>query len=280
MSQEQVEQFIRESQQSMQTGHFGSALELCEQAIALNPNSSEAHVLRGVALAQLNRPEEATHSFQAGIRFGPNNPKAFFNLAVHHHQQGQKALSEEMAKETLRIAPDHSGAKSLLAGSEVSKGSKSHSSFDKPTIISGMELETPATNATQPTATYRPGYDATSEGSLQFVERMGNGWDATGILLSIASLLLGCYGWAISIIALAEMGSSFANSNAMSSMFEGLGGWVSVVSAVFGLFGIAWMILDLIHRRGNWLWMLPYTLCCCCSIGGITQLIYMWKGRE
>ncbi len=279
MSLEQVEQFIREAQQTMQTGHFAPALELTEQALALDPTSSDAHVLMGVALAQLNRPEEATQAFLAGIRFGPQNTKAFFNLAVHYHQQGQKALSEEMARETLRINSDHPGAKSLLGGNDSANEPDSQMMREVPRTSSETEPGAPNNARSQTTATFRPGYDASTEGSLQFVERMGKGWVFIGMSLALLSLLIGFFAWADFLQVLSQIGVG-GDPNAIGAMIESSNTWLSVLSTLISLISLLWMIFDVIHRRGNWLWMLPYVLCCCCSFGGVCQLIYLWQGRK
>ncbi len=264
----------------MQTGHFAPALELTEQALALDQMSSEAHVLRGVALAQLNRPEEATQAFLAGVKFGPQNAKAFFNLAVHHHQQGQRALSEEMARETLRINPDHSGAKSLLVANDSGNGSESQLSLEKPPVISGMEPPPPTIAEPMQSASYRSGYDASNENSLQFAKKMGKGWVAIGVSLALLSLIAGLANWLIRLQAMAAIGANFSDQSGLGNLFPTSSSWISVVATVVGLTSLVWMILDLIHRRGNWLWMLPYVICCCCGFGGICQLIYVWQGRK
>lgn len=43
------------------------------------------------------------------------------------------------------------------------------------------------------------------------------------------------------------------------------------------------MILELADRRGNWLWLLPYILVCCCTcslLQPVVQIIYMTMGRR
>lgn len=335
MSQEQIKQFIDEAQVSLSGGQFQQALDLVDQAIAIEENTTEAHVLRGIALSQLSRPDEATSAFRNAIMYGPYNPKAYFNLAVHYFQLGEKLKAEEMAKETMRIEPGHPGARQLLTSIENERAQQAGAAQQKMSSFPGDPLAqdpaaaAPATSsesgplppgvgaapaaqpsapqanspyggqpskadrfapvdnpspgqAPTPTGYYRPGYDTSTTHSIAFVGNMEKAWDVIGIVLSAASILIFIVGFVIGFGAAMEAFSNQGRgSNSMANMMAMQPGGIllSVLGWGIRLFSMAWMIMDLIDRRANWLWFLPWFLCCCCGVPGIPQLIYIWKGR-
>lgn len=316
MSQEQASQFIEQAQQSLQSGQFGSALELIDQAIALDENNSDSYVYRGIALSQLGRPDEATEAFRHAIMHGPYNPKAYFNLAVHHYQLGQAMQAEEMAKETMKIEPNHAGARDLLIRIENERkpaappssigafpgdplATPPPSEPAQPVIIDpGAPSATPAQPVrpevpaqppyggtaqppAQPTGYYRPGYDTSSTHSLQFIANMGKGWDTFGWILAIGTLVVGGIVWASAFSIMAQVFSNpdaFAGSNPW--MAPGVSVPLQILDMVGRLVALVWMILELADRRGNWLWILPFIICCCCNLPGVVMAIYLWKGRH
>lgn len=321
MSQEQVNQFIEQAQQSLQSGQFESALELIDQAIALNENTTDPYVYRGIALSHLGRAEEATEAFRQAIMHGPYNPKAYFNLAVHYYQLGQALQAEEMAKETMKIEPNHAGARDLLIRIENER-----KPVAPPSSIGsfpGDPLATPPTNQpqqpvtidpsaptsaehpvrpeaqppqvqqpqqpyggphqppVQPTGYYRPGYDTSNIHSLQFIANMGKGWDTFGWILAVATMVVGGIVWASAFSIMAQV---FSNPQAYAGsspwMTPGVSVPLQILDMVGRLVALVWMILELSDRRGNWLWILPFIICCCCNLPGVVMAIYLWKGRQ
>jgi tetratricopeptide (TPR) repeat protein len=114
MADEQAKEFINQATQSLQNGQFDQALELIDQAIALDPNNSEAYVLKGIALSQTNQPDAATDALRQAITLSPYNAKAYYNLAVHLYSIGKKNEAMDMAREAVNIDPKHSGARELV----------------------------------------------------------------------------------------------------------------------------------------------------------------------
>jgi tetratricopeptide (TPR) repeat protein len=304
VSEDQVKQFIEQATQSLQSGQFQSALEFVDQAIALNPNDSESHVLRGISLSQLNRPDEATDAFRAAILHGPYNPKAYYNLAVHYYSLGQKVQAEEMAKETIRIDPRHTGGRELLAKIEGERapstvhGTAAANPFPgdplapQPTEAPGGTQEAnrpygggaptsgPYSQPPQATGYYRGGYDNSNVNSIQFVANMGKNWDTIGWVLAGVSTVLYILAW---VIAGQQMMQMFQNPQAaqdMNMMGTGAQLVLNIISFLVNISAMVWMIMELANRRGNWLWLVPFILCCCCSLPGIPMAIYMAAGRQ
>jgi TolB-like protein/DNA-binding SARP family transcriptional activator len=57
------------------------ALELYDRSLVLNPNSAQAHALRGWTLATAGRSDEAIASLLHALRLSPFDPEAFFTMS-------------------------------------------------------------------------------------------------------------------------------------------------------------------------------------------------------
>src|SRR5688572_29672313 len=119
MAREQVQQFIEQATQSIQSGQFDGALQLIDQALALSPNEADAYILRGICLSQTGQPAAATEAFGKAIELDPNSAKARYNLAVHLYALGQKQEALKAARDASGLDPAHSGARQLITTLET-----------------------------------------------------------------------------------------------------------------------------------------------------------------
>lgn len=312
MAAEQAKQFIEQAMQSLQGGQMQQALELIEKAIEQDPNSSEANVLKGIALSQLSQPDAATEAFRRAILLSPYNVKAYYNLAVHYFAIGQKTAAEEMAREAVRTDPKHAGARDLLSrieaekrtmGSEVptpemlKEQARQGAAEGQPIGGEPSQAPPPAAGPTpgqpqQPPAVqvpvqspYRTGYESKSTvHSIGFIENLGKNWNVAGYGIAIVSCVLGTVSLVQSIMMFSQAGSNFEQwikTQQEASAAMGMGNMLLSLLILFvDLMSLLWMVMELSDRRGNWLWLLPFVLCCCCSYPGLLMLIYLWKGRE
>lgn len=308
MSAEQAKEFLNQATQSLQSGQFQQALELVEQSIALKGDEAEAHILRGIALSQTGQPDTATESFRKAISLAHNNPKAYYNLAVHLYSRGEKSEAIEMAREAVRLDTKHAGARDLVTRIEMEaqpdSGVKAPR-VEEPLAPSGMEpppgtgvsgpsspSERPSPGPSAPYQTppsqqpaggyYRPGYETGGIHSLQFVANMGKTWDTIAWALIVVSFAVFVGSIALFMPFYQELFRNPENMSRMSTM--GLGGGplsivLQIVSWLATLASLVWMILELSDRRGNWLWLLPYILCCCCGFHWVVLGIYLLAGR-
>lgn len=311
--------------QSLQSGQAQQALELIGQAIELNDHDSEAYVLKGIALAQMQRNDEATEAFRNAISCGPSNPKAYFNLAVHQYGLGNKVEAESIAREAVRLDPSHSGAKDLVSRitrelnpdivtptgkvredapnlqnpndpfSAPATGSAPPSGQPGAPPSGGPSQGAPPPGGAQPPSgqpyippgSYeRPGYNTRSVHSMAFIENMGKGWDTFGYVLAGLNIVLFIIVFAGTFSVMME---AFRNPEAFQGRQSGFFAMegisplmmaLSMVARVIQLISLVWMIMELADRRGNWLWLLPFILCCCCGLPGVIMPIYIWKGRS
>lgn len=287
MSAEQAKGFLDQATQSIQGGMFTQAIDLIDQAIALDPNNAEAYLLKGVAMAQTNQPDAATEAFQKAIMIQPTNPKAFFNLAVHQSRTGNKTSALDAAREALRLDPAHAGARELVGQLEQELGlARTADPMLKEDAPPVQAVQNPYANQnpyasqnpyTQQNAPYyREGYGPSAH-SVAFVERMGATWTTIGwVLVGIWVLI-----FLISMITsgpqiIEAMQQAMRNPNAQPPMQQG-NLFLQVLSWINTLAALIWMIIDIADRRGNWLWLVLFICCCCCAP---IQAIYMAAGRK
>lgn len=310
MSEEQAKQFLEQATQSLQSGQFQQALDLAEQSITMK-ETDEAFILKGISLSQLGRPDEATQALRRAITLGAYNPKAYYNLAVHYYAQGQKNEALEMAREAVRIDSKHAGARDLVTRIEAESmpaQTVQAPRIDEPVPPAGQAtppgqgappmtgpvqpgpsapgggLNAPYQSPPPPGGYYRPGYETSGVHSLQFVANMGKTWDAIAWVLVAVSACV----FVVSLIMFLPMYTEmFRNPESMQRMSQmgGFGGGAASIvlqlcswAAMLG--SLVWMILELSDRRGNWLWLLPYILCCCCGFHWVVLGIYLLTGRQ
>lgn len=310
MSEEQAKQFLEQATQSLQSGQFQQALDLAEQSLAMK-ETDEAFILKGISLSQLGRPDEATQALRRAITLGPYNPKAYYNLAVHYYAQGQKNEALEMAREAVRIDSKHAGARDLVtrieaesmpaqtvqapridepippAGQETSSGQASPpmtGPIQPGPSAPGAGPNAPYQSPPPPGGYYRPGYETSGVHSLQFVANMGKTWDTIAWVLVAVLLAVTAVSLATNFGVMMEAFSNPERARELSGMSGfGQGGFqimLSIVGLAARLGSLVWMILELSDRRGNWLWLLPYILCCCCGFDWLVLGIYLLAGRQ
>src|SRR5690349_10395693 len=91
------------------------ALQTIDQAIALEPNEAEHHVLRAFILCALERPKEALDSTQMALALNPNDSYAHTAEAQAYLQMENWSLAERSARQALALDADNSGAANQLA---------------------------------------------------------------------------------------------------------------------------------------------------------------------
>lgn len=338
MSQEQAKAFIDSATQALQGGQFAQALEFAQQAITMNPESSEAFVLKGIAHSQLQQPNEATEALRHAIMLSPYNVKAYYNLAVHYFGMGEMGPAEDMAREAIRSDPKHVGAKDLLARIAAATAPKQpeapkeqgvgHDPLAAQPPASGQPeglqppvqqpMPPPSSGPTPPTLQppggqpqppyqqpqaphqppqgpyspppgqpyYRPGYENQQVHSVAFIENMGKNWTTVGYGIGFVASAFWVFGLVQYINYWNQSGGDIQRWAEVLQSESQKGGPGQMLLSLLSLFtlllSLIWFIMDLTDRRGNWLWLLPYVVCCCCGMGGYgpLQLIYIWKGRE
>ncbi|RFC32574.1 MAG: putative O-linked N-acetylglucosamine transferase, SPINDLY family [Candidatus Nitrotoga sp. SPKER] len=99
------------------TGNLEQALAYLDQAIALSPQESRYHFLRGLTLEDLHRPDEAIASLQNAIRVKPDYAEACNNIGIILHDQKRFAQAAANFRDAIHYKPDYPEAYNNLGTS-------------------------------------------------------------------------------------------------------------------------------------------------------------------
>ncbi len=118
---------------ALQTGRTERAVELINQAIALNPTVAPAHANLATGLMALNRPEEAIASYDRAIALMPGVPETHYNRGIALLATGRAEEAVASADQAIALKPDHAQAyvnrgNALLA---LHRAAEAVASFDK-----------------------------------------------------------------------------------------------------------------------------------------------------
>jgi predicted O-linked N-acetylglucosamine transferase (SPINDLY family) len=93
------------------------ALTTLDQAIALSPQEPRNHLLRGLTLEDLHRPDEAIASLQNAIRVKPDYAEAYNTIGIILHDQKRFEQAAANFRDAIRHKPDYHGAYNNLGTS-------------------------------------------------------------------------------------------------------------------------------------------------------------------
>ncbi|MFC4159099.1 tetratricopeptide repeat protein [Chitinimonas lacunae] len=96
-------------------GQSKAALERVDEALAKQPRDARLRFLRGVALAEQQRPVEAISVFVALTADHPTLPEPYNNLAVLYAQQGELDKARAALQQAIRTNPAYATAHANLA---------------------------------------------------------------------------------------------------------------------------------------------------------------------
>ena len=100
------------------------AKEASEKAIALDPDSSEAHASRGLALRINEEYAESEQEFEKAIELNPNLFEAYFYFGLVHSSQGEFEKAADMYLKAMAVNPADYQAPIFLAQANASLGRK------------------------------------------------------------------------------------------------------------------------------------------------------------
>ena len=257
---------VNQATDALNNGNPNLALEIVEKVLVQVPNQPDALLMKGIALSQLNRSEDASKLFVEAVQASPNSVKARFNAAVHEYNAGRVGIAQQLVKDALSIDPNHQGSKELL-------------NRLLPTNIES----TPAYGSTIAPAQLQVTRENTG---VPLVNAMGPFWVALGwglILLTFASFFYTNF-LLFTSPAFSKMLSNpgnFDQINAASvELQKNIPNWLQLIDILSRVVALLWMIIDLNHRRGNYLWILPQLLCGLVGCGWMVTPLYMILGRK
>jgi tetratricopeptide (TPR) repeat protein len=265
MPSEPTRQLILKAIEAIGSGKYSDALKLLDKADDIESDLPEVYELRGIAFAQTGRAEAATESFRRASTLQPS-AKAFFNLAVHLYNIGEAADSLESVKKCLKLDPNNSEAKQLVAR------------------LSGQGVDpkfSAAGNVIDPTnLAYKRRYGFGRKHLFAALAENQEQWVQTGwaiVVLSIVSALL------MKIVSPFHVPAKFNDHDILGGLKPIAAPYAFATIAFFltmVLASMIWTSLDLIDRRGKALWMIPMMLCCFTCAPSVAQSLYMYIGRR
>jgi Flp pilus assembly protein TadD len=89
---------------------YADATAALDRLIAERPREPQARFLKGVALTDEGRTEEAMDVFRTLLADFPELPEPRNNLAVLYAQKGEYALARDELERAIQIAPDYAVA--------------------------------------------------------------------------------------------------------------------------------------------------------------------------
>jgi tetratricopeptide (TPR) repeat protein len=91
----------------MRRGDNNRALHDLDAAIGLDAQLSEAHVMRGAVLIELDRPQEAVEGLTRALAMNPANPeRVYYYRAAAYEDQGNVRAAYEDYRRAAESAPD------------------------------------------------------------------------------------------------------------------------------------------------------------------------------
>ncbi len=254
-----AQSLVNEATDLINAGDFAEALAKANAALALDPNSGDAALAKAVALSQLGNASDASQSFDLAIRLAPGNAKARFNAAVHEFNQGNVVLARTLAEQAIQLEPDHEGAKGLLA--RMPAPAQQVAAYPR---NEGSEFEV-------------------ENAGLPFIHKLGAKWVAIAWLLVVSGAVSFAYLMAIMLPNIGKMMTAMQSNDQQAINQIAMAGSNPALQ-IFGYAHLAaailWMILDLIHRKGNMVWLVAHIPCSCCGFSFLTLPIYLLTGRK
>ncbi len=101
---------LQEAQQLLKQGQTDRALERIDQYLKSRPKDARGRFLRGILLAEQNKPNDAIRVFTELTQDYPELPEPYNNLAVLHASQGQYDKARNALEMAIRTHPSYATA--------------------------------------------------------------------------------------------------------------------------------------------------------------------------
>jgi tetratricopeptide (TPR) repeat protein len=95
--------------------NWQTALDNCNQAVEMNPNSVDAHYMRGSALTNLNRNEEALAAYKRVLELDQLHQEAMLAAGIVAAKLGQQDVSQKYFQEYLALNPGNEDVRLKIA---------------------------------------------------------------------------------------------------------------------------------------------------------------------
>lgn len=133
----QVGEFVKQADRAREAGQFQKAIELYDQAIALNPKLAEAYWGRCYSLNSVQQPDDAIAACNQALAINPNYPEALWSKGSALDQKQRFNESLKLYQQATAVKPNFAEAwnnqgVSLLALDRITEAV---AAFDKATAL-------------------------------------------------------------------------------------------------------------------------------------------------
>lgn len=269
------EKFLQKAGEALGADKYAEALAILDEAIEQFPQHADALVLRGIALAELKRDDEATASFRRAIALAPTRFKAYYNFATHLFQTGKMAEAQQMCEKALELNPTHADARDLMA----------HLRDEEPAPRPQLTGR-PYQDVEFKISSYRLGEPVRPDHAIPWIRTLGRMWPAIGWVISATS--------AASMVLLVASAANYMSNpslaktgNFVQRLYTGGEYTVAIVVAlVLFVLTCVWSVLDLLDRSSReYVWVLllcltAFPLCIVVGFQWVTLPLYLLFGRK
>jgi tetratricopeptide (TPR) repeat protein len=106
----------------IQSQSWQNALDNCNQAVELNPRSVDAHYMRGSALRELGRTDEAMEAFRKVLELDPMHQDALLSAGIEASKLGQPDVSQRYFQQYLELNPGNEEVRVSVATRLANEG--------------------------------------------------------------------------------------------------------------------------------------------------------------
>lgn len=268
----EIQQYIDEATKAIDQEKYLEAADFADKALKIEPKNVQALILRAIIYSQLDQPTEANKIFEKAIKLDPNNQKAYYNYAAHLYQITNLNKALKMANVAHELNTDHKATNELL---ELIHGELP---FARP-YTEQKKVKPPKTveKTIVPTIKKReiqPNQITAYE--LQFpkwIQRLGKKWISIAWVLTLLSFLNFVVVYSFVISKFSEANIPVKNlpvSDVQQKMLVFLKQLIEqnqnffILTGTIGLLAsvvtLAWVTTDIIYRRANLFWFIPFIL--------------------
>jgi tetratricopeptide (TPR) repeat protein len=113
MNSETAAELVRQAGEAVKSGSYDSAVDLAQQALQIDAESSDAYSILGIAYSRLDRKDDAEEALRKVAQFRPD-AAAHYNLAAHYYACGNLEYAANHARAALVFDSGHEAAAALL----------------------------------------------------------------------------------------------------------------------------------------------------------------------
>lgn len=150
---------VAQVQALVNQGQHSQALTMADRLLASNARDPQARFLKGIALTELNRPDEAIAVFQKLTEDFPELPEPYNNLAVLYAQQRQYDKARSALEMAIRTHPSYATAHENLGDVYARLASQAYNK--------ALQLDSANTAAQSKLALIREMMSGTSQGGVK-----------------------------------------------------------------------------------------------------------------